>query len=64
MFCIGCNRHVPDEYQPDVNKKNLFYPDLTIPIGMPPAKLQNSGFSAFREIYRKPLHINSEPTVM
>ena len=64
MFCIGCNGRVLDEYQPDVNRKNWFYPDLTIPIGIPPAKLQNSGFSTFREIYRKPLHIISEPTVV
>ena len=49
MFCNG---HVPDEYQPDVNKKNWFYPDLTNHIGIPPAKLQNGGFSTFREIYR------------
>ncbi len=64
MFCIGCNGHVPDEYHPDVNKKNLFYPDLTIPMRISPAKLQNSGFSTFREIYRKPLHIISKLTVV
>ncbi len=64
MFCIGCNGHVPDEYQPDVNKKNWFYSGLTIPIGIHPAKLQNSGFSTFREIHIKPLHIISELTVV
>ncbi len=63
MFCIGSNGHVPDDYQPDENKKNWFHPDLTIPVWIPPAKLQNSRFSSFREIYRKPLHIISKPTV-
>ena len=32
IFCIGSNGRVPDEYQADVNKKNGFFPDLTIPI--------------------------------
>ncbi len=63
MFCIGSNGHVPDEYQPDENNKNWFHPDLTIAIWIPPAKLQNSGFSTFREFYRNPLHIISKPTV-
>ena len=63
MFCIGSNGHVPDEYQPDENKKIWFHSDLTIPVWIPPAKLQNSGFSSFREIYRKPLHIISKPTI-
>ena len=48
---------VPDEYQPYEYKKNWFYSDLTISITIAPAKLQNSGFSNFREMYRKPLHI-------
>ena len=64
MFCIGSNGHVPGEYQPDETKKNWFHPDLTIPVWIPPAKLQNSGVSTLREIYRNPLHINSEPTVV
>ncbi len=63
MSCIESNGHAPDEYQPDDNKKNWFHPGLTIPIWIPPAKLQNSGFSTSREIYRKPLHIISKPTV-
>ena len=33
-------------------------------IRIAPAKLQNSVFSNFREIYRKPSHIISEPTVV
>ncbi len=31
-FCIGCNGHIPDEYLPDVIKKNLIHPNLTISI--------------------------------
>ncbi len=64
MFCIGSNGRVPDEYQRDENKKNWFHPDLTIPVWIPPANLLNSGFTTFREIDRKPLHINSERTVV
>ncbi len=36
---------------------------VLIPIAIAPAKLQSSGFSRFREIYRTLLHVISEPTV-
>ncbi len=36
----------------------------TIPIGIPLVKLQNSGFSTFKEIHRKLLHIISELTIV
>ena len=57
MIYIGCKGHVPDEYHPDVNKKNRFYPDLTIPIGIPPARLQNSGFSTFTVLVKSFAHL-------
>ncbi len=41
----------------------VFAIGLRIPITIPPAKLQDSGFSTFKEIYRKPLHVISDPTV-
>ncbi len=64
MFCIGYHGHVPDEYQPDENKKNWFYANLRIPITISPAKLWISKFSNFGDICRKPLHIISKLTVV
>ncbi len=62
-FPIGCNGHVPDDYFPDVIKKNWLYPDLTISIWLPASKLQNSVLSIFRAICRKRFRQISEPTV-
>ncbi len=62
-FPIGCNGHVPDGYFPDVIKKNRLYPDLTIFIWLPAAKLHNSVLSSFRAICRKLFRKISEPTV-
>ncbi len=61
--CIGCYGYIPDEYQPDKDEKKLFQPNLTISITMASAKLQDSGFSTFRELNRKSLHKISELTV-
>ncbi len=65
---IGCYGHVPDEHQADEKEENWPHPNLTIsgnPISrtIPATKLQDSGYSTFREIYRKSLHIISELTV-
>ncbi len=62
-FPIGCNGHVPDEYFPDVIKKNWLYPDLTISIWLPAAKLHNSMLSSFKAICRKWFRKISERTV-
>ncbi len=63
QISFAFNGPVSDEYQPDKNKENWLFSNLTISITIAPAKLQNGVFSSFRDIYRIPLHIISEQTV-
>ena len=62
-FPIGCNGLLPDEYFPDVIKKNQLYSNLTISITLHAAKLHNSALSNFRAICKKRFRKISERTV-
>ncbi len=62
-FYIGLNGHVPDEYIPDVIKKNWIYLNHTISILWWHAKLHYHSASSFRVICKKPFHKIRQRTV-